>query len=430
MENQGAEEVSVQHYDMQPQTSIATDYEAEEQTSADHQQEQEQDNSQAGSPTRAFPFSFSFPLMYRTRSQAAVEETSKKASENAATASSAGVTVPSDGDDNGFASKDDAAHIGEYSSSAAIDDPVADVHHNRDSNEDSPLDLIEVARYILESRSVRYDHADQPNSVKDSVLSSAHRQPSSLAVKQFLSAHPQANHAAVDDLLRLIKYLVSPDMLMYTAQLPVTRDALWREIYDSIDSSMTLDKNTSGTEEDVYTRDPSRKLGLQVSQIKITEDYFVQFPHFDILAVLTDLILQRKSSDNDDKSAWNNDYTKSYYGNEEPDNLLYHEISSGAWWREIEQEIHRKYGRLPRKHVLAVIPYLDGVSVDFFDSVNMIPWVITLGNIQRCYRNKLSSKRLIAFIPNPSDEEIRLKVGVKGNLSSIRQEIMNKCIEM
>jgi hypothetical protein len=81
--------------------------------------------------------------------------------------------------------------------------------------------------------------------------------------------------------------------------------------------------------------------------------------------------------------------------------------------------------------VLAVLPYLDGVSVDFFDSISMLPLVITVGNLDRDYRNYLSGKRLLAFIPNPSDMEIRVKTtNRKGDVSHYRQVILNKCLEM
>jgi hypothetical protein len=260
-------------------------------------------------------------------------------------------------------------------------------------------------------------------------------QPANYAVQQFLARYPQNSSAAVDDLLCLIKYLTSPDVLLHTRQMPITLKTLSKETYESIQSNITHEaanvlSNRALSHQELCTRycinsnGYSKVTGLRTVSVSITGEYSITLPYFDIITVALDIVANHSAIQHHGKAVLQFASTTSYQERETGDgSLLYSEVTSGQWFKEVEQNVS------PSK-VLAIIPYVDGVNVDFFDSISMIPLVITLGNLERKYRNQLSGKRLVAFIPNPTDEEIRLHVGQKEDLSHCRHLIWNKCLEM
>jgi hypothetical protein len=260
---------------------------------------------------------------------------------------------------------------------------------------------------------------------------SVSNQPATFAVQQFLARHPQKSSDAIDDLLRLIKYITSPDMLLSARQMPITFKTLSKATYESMQSTITEERDwangTALSYLELQTRygsctglDYSKVTGLRIATISITDGYAITLPYFDIIAVALDIVAQHRDELKEGKQALHFRSITSYEGEE---SILYNDISSGQWFKEVEDLIR------PSK-VLAIIPYLDGVNVDFFDSISMVPVVVTLGNLERKYRNQLSGKRLVAFLPNPSDEEIRLHLGNKEDLSACRHFIWNKCLEM
>lgn len=260
------------------------------------------------------------------------------------------------------------------------------------------------------------------------------------AVQQFLAKNPQISSNATNELLQLIKFLTNEHNLLHSRQLPVTSDALWKEVdkedttyVDSRDLLETI-QNFSAFQER-YNLDPAQIVGLQVANVTISEGFTVQLPYFDILATVLD-ILSQHTEDRIGKQVLHFNPVTTYHGTQRTNqNILYKDLVSGMWWKEMDHFLQNTVyqGQLQsiKPCVLAVLPYLDGVSVDFFDSISMLPLVITVGNLDRDYRNYLSGKRLLAFIPNPSDMEIRVKTtNRKGDVSHYRQVILNKCLEM
>jgi hypothetical protein len=269
---------------------------------------------------------------------------------------------------------------------------------------------------------------------QENEVSLLYRQPAFFAVQQFLSQHPQQSQTARNDLLKLIKHLTSPQIICYTTQLPVTENALWREVHDNIRSSATYyskddDLISLSMLQRYQDDDLSKVLGLHVREVAIAETLTVQVPYFDIVAVILDIIINNIGVEKDGKGVLSFNHTTSYFGGEDKNNVIYNDITTGLWWKELEEKLPPTQLGAKRK-IIALLPYLDGVSVDFFDSISMIPWVISLGNLERDHRAKLSSKRLVAFIPNPCDEVLRLQAGICGDVSELRKEILNKSLEM
>jgi hypothetical protein len=294
--------------------------------------------------------------------------------------------------------------------------------------DENPIDVTTLVSFMTQK------NEEYSLNTKEHQASMLYRQPAFFAVQQFLSQHPQESQTATNDLLKLIKHLTSPQLLYYSTQLPVTQDALWREVYDNIKSSTTYYKDDDdATNLDYlsnrYQNDVSKVLGLHVREVKITETLSVQVPYFDIVAVILDLIINNVGIKEDGRSVLSFKHTASYFGAEHRNNVIYNDVTTALWWKELEEELPTTKSGAQRK-IIAVLPYLDGVSVDFFDSISMIPWVISLGNLEREHRAKLSSKRLVAFIPNPSDEELRLQAGVCGDVSGLRKLILDKSLEM
>lgn len=321
-----------------------------------------------------------------------------------------------------------ATNVSATNSSLDIAEP--DLAHENGLQQDSnpypdnivPMDLSLLEQCLMEKQNRKANDTSATDS-------SVHRQPACYAVQQFLSEHPLESQSAVNDLLKLIKYLNSPDMLLYTSQLPITREALWREVFQNVNENIVT-HDESERDSVIYERDPDKILGLRVATIKLSDTYSIQFPYFDILAVLVDMIVHLEQESEGGKKIWSTKHTKSYYGDRQRDNVLYQDVNSGQWWEEVENEIRLMEPCNRNKQVVAILPYLDGVSVDFFDSVSMYPWVISLGNLTMDHRNKLDGKRLVAFIPNPSDEEIRYKAGITGDVTHLRRKIFDKCVEV
>jgi hypothetical protein len=186
-----------------------------------------------------------------------------------------------------------------------------------------------------------------------------------------------------------------------------------------------------------YNLNHAQVTGLQVANVTIAEGFTIQFPYFDIIATILDILCQHTEARIGKQVLHFTHVTTHYGGQTNQDNLLYKDIVSGMWWKDMEHylrtTVHQPHDRdgPAKSYVLAIIPYFDGVSVDFFDSISMLPLVVTLGNLDREYRNFLSGKRLLAFIPNPSDVEIRVRTRAKReDVSHFRQIILNKYLEM
>jgi len=144
-----------------------------------------------------------------------------------------------------------------------------------------------------------------------------------------------------------------------------------------------------------------------------TGDLEVEFAHFDLQHVLAELLV----SESADKSQFSIDF--GYHRTIAAGERVYDELHSGNWWRE-KQAFVRAVDT--NSSVLSLILYVDGVLVDFFGKISMIPIMISVGNFSQSYRQTLASKRLFGFIPSLSEEQIRSQT--RKNVSVVRREIL------
>lgn len=102
---------------------------------------------------------------------------------------------------------------------------------------------------------------------------------------------------------------------------------------------------------------------------------------------------------------------------------FYDELHSGTCWRDLEAKLQEQ---TPTGVVLPIILYVDGVLVDFFGKINMIPLMLTLGTFSVSTRQSLVGKRLVGFIPSLSEEQIRIKT--RKSPSAVRREVLHSSI--
>jgi hypothetical protein len=141
----------------------------------------------------------------------------------------------------------------------------------------------------------------------------------------------------------------------------------------------------------------------------------VLFPHFDVAEVIRELL----DSYTKESSVFHLAYQRRCVI--ATGERFYDELHSGSFWRDVEAGVRERSACAT--HVLSIILYVDGVQVDFFGKVSMIPVMLTLGNLDAATRQTLSAKRLVGFVPSLSEEEIRTKTTKPA--SAVRREIMH-----
>jgi len=227
------------------------------------------------------------------------------------------------------------------------------------------------------------------------------------AIQAFLTSHP-LTEAAATDLLELIHQLVSPEVLSLTRQLPRTSRSLWR-----------LEHKTQRNQAAIQIGDSTDLMNLIVDDLVVDNGQVVeQFLHFPFLCQIGDLLLEDVNV-----AAFADKFTERTNSN---GLRVYGELASANWWKDAEAYVRVSLGE--HLHLLSVIPYADGVSVDFFGNVHMIPVMITLGNFAHAVTETLSGKRLLGFIPHLSEAEIAKRT--RTSASSIRRQLMHAAFSM
>jgi hypothetical protein len=231
------------------------------------------------------------------------------------------------------------------------------------------------------------------------------------AVQSFLLRHKLSTQG-VTELLRLLHQAVEPDMAeQIRSGLPF--------------SAATFHANArrrfkTMRDEAFGHQGPSELLHPD----QVVEDFLIvgeghvqePFVHFDILSVLADMLVTDNS--------WEGDIQMDYLRKtDESGEQMYDEIYTGDWFRDTQQHVRGTYG--PSKKVLSVILYVDGVTVDFFGNVSLIPVMMTIGNYAEAYRQTKAGKRLLGFIPSFTGKESQTPFPP----SRLNRELMHAAME-
>ena len=109
------------------------------------------------------------------------------------------------------------------------------------------------------------------------------------------------------------------------------------------------------------------------------------------------------------------------------------ELWTAKWWENATENARRRCTQSAEAgvepvQVLSIILYVDGINVDFFGNIQLIPVMVTLGNFSTKARQALEAKRVLGFIPHLSDEAIVSRTKV--STSTVRRELMHAAIDM
>lgn len=206
---------------------------------------------------------------------------------------------------------------------------------------------------------------------------------------------------ATGDLLALIHKLSEPHVVDQTRRLPRSARTLSKHVHETASSNLVTDNLDLGS---VINTELTAAAGA------ISETFY----HFDVQAVIQSLL----SSVEMDRSKMNFQYQRRCVV--ATGERIYDEIHSGDWWRDCEIAVR---ANVPHASILSVILYVDGVAVDFFGRMNLIPVVLTLGNFSTEQRQTLEAKRLVGFVPSLTETQIRSLTTRPS--SAVRRELLH-----
>ncbi|KAI0088972.1 hypothetical protein BDY19DRAFT_1006916 [Irpex rosettiformis] len=94
-----------------------------------------------------------------------------------------------------------------------------------------------------------------------------------------------------------------------------------------------------------------------------------------------------------------------HYSDERQENRLYHDMHTGKWWWTTQEKLDR---RSPGATVIPVIIASDKTQITLFGGKSMYPVYITIGNIPKQLRRKVSQQTqiLLAYLPTTHLEHI------------------------
>ena len=214
------------------------------------------------------------------------------------------------------------------------------------------------------------------------------------AVHIFITKH-HCTDGCTEDLLRLVKYLTSADMISSTRLLPLTRHTMLQHL---------------------HRQHPTLVDRVNVHHIQAAAGEIVEvFPHLSLQTVIADLLLE--------PVAKGDQYFE--FCQQQPADDCVNELWSAGWWREAELRASRA---CPGARVLSIIFYIDGVSVDFFGNIHMIPIMITFGNYSLATRRSHNVKRVVGFLPHLPDEDIASRT--RADVSRVRRELMHNAFQV
>ena len=217
------------------------------------------------------------------------------------------------------------------------------------------------------------------------------------AVRAFVTQHTLSLRAT-EDLLSLLRRLSAPELVEQTRHLPLSSRTFRKQLRPSTQAS----------------RD-----GIVLDELQAADGAVeVLFPHFEVGEIIRHLLDSYAKESFEFQLAYQRRCVIA------TGERFYDELHSGTFWRDVEAEVRDRSAGAT--HVLSIILYIDGVQVDFFGKVSMIPVMLTLGNLNAATRQTLSAKRLVGFVPSLSEEEIRTKTTKPA--SAVRREIMHGAV--
>ena len=98
---------------------------------------------------------------------------------------------------------------------------------------------------------------------------------------------------------------------------------------------------------------------------------------------------------------------------------IFSEIHSANWWRDGEAHLPT-----PQHRLLSIILYVDGVSLDFFGNVHVMPIMLTFGNFPHHARESLRGKRLLGFVPYVDAQRVHKTTHL--DVSIVRRMILHQ----
>jgi hypothetical protein len=131
-------------------------------------------------------------------------------------------------------------------------------------------------------------------------------------------------------------------------------------------------------------------------------DVTESFVHFDVLSVIADMVNAENAWEGDIRM----DFVRKSFSNDHAERQ-FDEIFTADWFKHSEEQVRRVHGE--EKKVLSVILYIDGVTVDFFGNISLMPIMLTIGNFHEAFRQTKSGKRLLGFIPSVSKQTSELR---------------------
>ena len=197
-----------------------------------------------------------------------------------------------------------------------------------------------------------------------------------------------------DDLLRLIQRLVEPDMLQSTKRLPLSQNTLHQRFDTPNESDIRVGSITAAG-----------------------SDIVEEFPYLDIVSCIAGLLVDSAIPDGE-----------KYFVHDNSEDVPFEalgELWTGEWWKIAQQRVNLE---CPGAILGSIILYIDGISVDFFGNIQLVPIMMTLGNFSTRVRQSVDAKRVVGFVPYLSDEKIAART--KMSPSKVRREIMHAAFKM
>ena len=215
-------------------------------------------------------------------------------------------------------------------------------------------------------------------------------------VRQFVMKH-HLSTTATNELLSMIAFLTQSERVSTAQSLPSTAASLWRE---NVHGYMT---DTSQLRKDVCS------CVLEVDNGNIKEN----FHYFSMGAVLAELLAEVRQPDQF--------FLRFEHRTDETTNeRIYGDINTAEWWRNNDDH------STSETNILSIILYIDGISVDFFGNVQLVPIMATLGNFRHEFRQSLAGKRLVGFVPHMDEASIKRRTRTAA--STVRRQILHASV--
>ena len=225
-------------------------------------------------------------------------------------------------------------------------------------------------------------------------------------VFSYLSKYPQTQDATTA-LLELIHQLVDSESICQTRQLPKTARSMWKH----------------------FQKPDLSQAGIEIDTLSAADGAIEEpFPHLTLAGVISEML-----EDNFVREALLLDTELPPVRHRDVrapvEERSYGELHTAEWWHSTRICFAQKFGNVQGRHaLLGVILYVDGIAVDFFGKVGLMPIMLTIGNLPRKARESTQGKRLLGFIPSLSKVEIKQRT--KKDPGMVKRDLMHQAMNM